>query len=89
LEEQRVALAGVRQGQAPELVVMRFVERLARQHELLKRLRGASDKPNISALAREFNVARKTIHRDLHDLIQRGQLDAAVYPEWKATDAPE
>lgn len=67
----------------------RFVERLARQHELLKRLRGTSEKPNISAFAREFNVSRKTIHRDLHDLIQRGQLDAAVYPDWKASDAPE
>lgn len=62
----------------------RFVERLARQHELLKRLRRTSDKPNISALAREFNVARRTIHRDLHDLILRGQLDAAMYPEWKS-----
>lgn len=67
----------------------RFVERLARQHELLKRLRGTSEKPNISAFAREFNVSRKTIHRDLHDLIQRGQLDASVYPEWKSSDAPE
>ncbi len=65
----------------------RFVERLARQHELLKRLRGTSDKPNISALAREYNVSRKTIHRDLHDLIQRGQLDSAIYPEWKAEAA--
>jgi DNA-binding NtrC family response regulator len=62
----------------------RFVERLSRQHELLKRLRGTTDKPNISHLAREFNVSRKTIHRDLHDLIQRGQLDPSVYPEWKS-----
>ena len=62
----------------------RFVERLARQSELLKRLRGANDKPNISALARDFNVSRKTIHRDLRDLVQRGQLDAAVYPEWNS-----
>lgn len=67
----------------------RFVERLARQHELLKRLRGSDERPNISHLARDFNVSRKTIHRDLHDLIQRGQLDAAVYPEWKAAEAPD
>ncbi|MEW6304192.1 MAG: response regulator [Verrucomicrobiota bacterium] len=64
----------------------RFVERLARQHELLKRLRGTDEKPNISHLAREFNVSRKTIHRDLHDLIQRGQLDASLYPEWADAD---
>jgi len=61
----------------------RFTERLARQAELLKSLRGAVDRPNISRLAERFNVSRKNIIRDLNDLIQRGQLDAAVYPEWK------
>jgi len=61
----------------------RFVERLSRHSELLKRLRGADQKPNISTLAREFNVSRRTIHRDLQDLVQRGQLDPAVYPEWQ------
>ena len=62
----------------------RFTERLSRQNELLKRLRGASEKPNITHLAEEYKVSRKTILRDLHDLIQRGQLDESVYPEWKA-----
>lgn len=57
-----------------------FTERLARQHELLKRLRGSREKPNISELAGEFHVDRKTIRRDLHDLVQRGQLDPAIYP---------
>jgi DNA-binding NtrC family response regulator len=61
----------------------RFTERLARQHELLKRLRGATDRPNISALSREFRVSRKTIIRDLRDLIRRGQLAPERYPEWK------
>lgn len=61
----------------------RFVERLSRQHEILKRLRGADEKPNISQLSRDYGVSRKTILRDLHDLIQRGQLDPAVYPEAK------
>jgi DNA-binding NtrC family response regulator len=59
----------------------RFTERLARQNELLKRLRGVGDRPNISHLAREFRVSRRTILRDLHDLVQRGQLDAAMHPE--------
>jgi DNA-binding NtrC family response regulator len=68
------------EGNEPE---RRFVERLARQHEILKHLRRTAGKPNISQLARQFSVARKTILRDLHDLIQRGQLDAAVYPEAK------
>jgi DNA-binding NtrC family response regulator len=57
-----------------------FTERLARQHELLQRLRGAKEKPNISALAGEFHVDRKTIRRDLHDLVQRGQLNPAIHP---------
>ena len=59
----------------------RFTERLARQHDLLRRLRGQSAKPNISQLARDYAVSRKTILRDLHDLIQRGQLDSTGYPE--------
>lgn len=61
----------------------RFTERLARQSELLKGLRGTRDRPNISRLADQFKVSRKTIIRDLNDLIQRGQLDASIYPEWK------
>lgn len=65
----------------------RFVERLARQHHLLKDLRGTSGRPNISALARRFVVSRKTIHRDLQDLIHRGQLDPSFYPEWKSESA--
>ncbi len=61
----------------------RFTERLARQHDLLKRLRGSGDRPNISRLSRDCRVSRRTIIRDLRELIQRGQLDAAVYPEFK------
>lgn len=61
----------------------RFTERLARQHELIKRLRGTSERPNISGLSRDFNVSRKTIIRDLQDLIRRGQLPEEAYPEWK------
>jgi CheY-like chemotaxis protein len=61
----------------------RFTERLERQHEIMNRLRTASERPNVSALAREFNVARKTIQRDLQDLVQRGQIDPAIYPEWE------
>jgi DNA-binding NtrC family response regulator len=64
----------------------RFTERLARQNELLKRLRQTSERPNITHLADEFKVSRKTILRDLHDLIQRGQLDGSVYPDWKSPE---
>jgi DNA-binding NtrC family response regulator len=67
----------------------RFTERLARQYEMIKRLRGAAARPNISELSREFNVARKTIIRDLQDLIKRGQLPGEIYPEWNQENANE
>ncbi len=55
-----------------------FTERLARQYELLKRLRGAAQKPNITQLAEDYHVDRRTIRRDLHDLVDRGQLPELV-----------
>jgi len=55
-----------------------FTERLARQLELIRRFRRATDKPNISQLAEEFCVDRKTIRRDLHDLATRGQLPREI-----------
>ena len=67
----------------------RFTERLARQHELIKRLRGSAERPNISSLSREFTVSRKTIIRDLQDLIRRGQLPEEIYPEWRQEPADE
>ena len=76
------ALERSRRIDAPELL-SRSTDRLARQNEILARLGKLSERPNISALAREFKVARRTIIRDLQELIRRGQLPAAVYPEWE------
>ena len=67
---------------APELL-SRSTVRLARQNEIIARLGKDGARPNISALAREFNVARRTIIRDLQELIRRGQLPASAYPEWE------
>jgi predicted HTH transcriptional regulator len=64
-----------------------FTERLARQHQIVNQLREASERPNVSALARQFSVSRKTIQRDLTDLVHRGQLDRDLYPEWNAADS--
>jgi DNA-binding NtrC family response regulator len=61
----------------------RSTDRLARQNQLLDRLGNSKERPNISALAREFKVARRTIIRDLQELIRRGQLKPEVYPEWE------
>lgn len=61
----------------------RSSDRLARQNRIREIVKDSKDRPNISALARQFHVARRTIIRDLQDLIRRGQLPAEVYPEWE------
>lgn len=59
-------------------LMSRSTERLSRQNDILRRLKGAQHKPNISHLAREFRVARRTILRDLNELVRRGQLPASI-----------
>lgn len=61
----------------------RSTDRLSRQNQIRERLLKSRERPNISALARDFGVARRTIMRDLQELIRRGQLKAEVYPEWE------
>ena len=64
-------------------LLSRSTDRLSRQNAMLKQVSQSGERPNISALAREFNVARRTIIRDLQELIRRGQLKSEVYPEWE------
>lgn len=64
----------------------RSTERLSRQNQIRQFLAQSKERPNISALAREFGVARRTIIRDLQELIRRGQLKPEVYPEWENPD---
>ena len=61
----------------------RSTDRLSRQNHIVESLGKSKERPNISALAREFKVARRTIIRDLQELIRRGQLKPEVYPEWE------
>jgi len=61
----------------------RSTDRLSRQNHIREQLAKSRQRPNISALAREFGVARRTIIRDLQELIRRGQLKPEVYPEWE------
>jgi len=73
-------------------LLSRSTDRLSRQNEILRQIRDTTSRPNISALARRFNVARRTIIRDLHELIRRGQLPAEVYPRWESEgldDSPD
>jgi DNA-binding NtrC family response regulator len=61
----------------------RSTDRLSRQNRIREMVGKSRQRPNISALAREFRVARRTIIRDLQELIRRGQLKPEVYPEWE------
>ena len=59
----------------------RSTDRLSRQTRIRELVGKSKERPNISALARQFNVARRTIIRDLQELIRRRQLKPEVYPE--------
>ena len=65
----------------------RSTDRLSRQNSIRQLVGKSRQRPNISALARQFRVARRTIIRDLQELIRRGELKPEVYPEWE--DPPE
>jgi DNA-binding NtrC family response regulator len=77
------ALERSRRVDALELL-SRSTDRLSRQNRIVEIVGKSNHRPNISALAREFKVARRTIIRDLQELIRRGQLKPEVYPEWEA-----
>ncbi len=64
-------------------LLSRSAERLSRQNHILDQIGRSKERPNISALSRQFRVARRTIIRDLQELIRRGQLKPEVYPEWE------
>jgi len=72
-----------------EALLSRSTDRLSRQTEIRRLIGKAKDRPNVSALAREFRVARRTIIRDLQELIRRGELKADVYTKWENPDPGE
>lgn len=67
----------------------RSTDRLSRQNRIRDLIGSSRERPNISALARQFGVARRTIIRDLQELIRRGQLSVEVYPEWENPTSEE
>ena len=77
------SLERARRIDAQELL-SRSTDRLSRQNRLVEIIGKSDERPNISALARDFKVARRTIIRDLQELIRRGQLKPEVYPEWES-----
>ena len=76
------ALERSRRVDAQELF-SRSTDRLSRQNRIRELVGKSRERPNISALARQFGVARRTIIRDVQELIRRGQLKPEVYPEWE------
>ena len=77
------ALERSRRADALDLL-SRSTDRLSRQNRIVAMIGKSRQRPNISALAREFKVARRTIIRDLQELIRRGQLEPEIYPEWES-----
>jgi len=67
-------------------LLSRSTDRLSRQTQIRQMLATTDERPNISALARQFKVARRTIIRDLQELIRRGELASELYPKWQSSD---
>jgi DNA-binding NtrC family response regulator len=82
------ALERSRRVDAQELL-SRSTDRLSRQRQLLELIGSNRERPNISAFARQFKVARRTIIRDLREMIRRGELKPEVYPECESDAADE
>jgi DNA-binding NtrC family response regulator len=70
-------------------LLSRSTDRLSRQTQIRQKLAATDARPNISALARQFKVARRTIIRDLQELIRRGELGSEVYPKWQSSEEEE
>ena len=70
-------------------LLSRSTDRLSRQTRIRQMLAARDERPNISALARQFKVARRTIIRDLQELIRRAELAPEVYPRWQSDDEEE
>jgi len=64
-------------------LLSRSTDRLSRQTEIRRMVQAARERPNISALSRQFKVARRTIIRDLQELIRRGEVPTEIYPKWE------
>ena len=72
-----------------EFLFSRSTDRLSRQTEIRRLVSSTRTRPNVSALARQFRVARRTIIRDLQELIRRGEVPSEVFPKWEQTNADD
>ncbi|HIG29418.1 MAG TPA: response regulator [Verrucomicrobiales bacterium] len=67
-------------------LLSRSTDRLHRQTLIRKRLVNKSDRPNVSAFSRDFKVSRRTIVRDIQELIRRGEVDSDIFPGWSESN---
>lgn len=72
-----------------EFLFSRSTDRLSRQTEIRRLVANSKARPNVSALARQFRVARRTIIRDLQELIRRGEVSPEVFPKWEQPSPDE
>ena len=72
-----------------EFLFSRSTDRLSRQTEIRRLVANSKERPNVSALARKFRVARRTIIRDLQELIRRGEVAPEVFPKWEQAGAED
>jgi DNA-binding NtrC family response regulator len=72
-----------------EFLFSRSTDRLSRQTEIRRLVSASTARPNVSALARQFRVARRTIIRDLQELIRRGEVPAEIFPRWEQAGEAE
>jgi CheY-like chemotaxis protein len=72
-----------------EFLFSRSTDRLSRQTEIRRLVANSKARPNVSALARQFRVARRTIIRDLQELIRRGEVAPEIFPKWEQASADD
>ena len=72
-----------------EFLFSRSTDRLSRQTEIRRLVGNTKSRPNVSALARQFRVARRTIIRDLQELIRRGEVAPEIFPKWEQANAED
>lgn len=69
-----------------EDLLSRSTDRLSRQTRIRELLSSTGQRPTISELARRFRVARRTIRRDLQELVRREELGPEILA---AAESPE
>jgi DNA-binding NtrC family response regulator len=71
-----------------EDLLSRSTDRLSRQTQIRQLLLETPQRPSIAEMARRFRVARRTIRRDLSELIRREELPPEFLVSEESADSP-